>query len=151
VSPQAILLKDVEGLGDAGAVVDVSPGYLRNFLTPRKLAQPATPASIAAAQRRQEQAERAAREQEERAQETAALLSKTVLTIQHQAGEDGRLFGSVTAKEIADAIKQARGLNIDRRKIRLEEPIRELGTHMIEIEMEGDAVATVKTMVVDQR
>jgi large subunit ribosomal protein L9 len=151
VSPQAILLKDVEGLGDAGAVVDVSPGYLRNFLAPRKLAQPATPASIAAAQRRQEQAERAAREQEERAQETAALLSKTVLTIQHQAGEDGRLFGSVTAKEIADAIKQARGLNIDRRKIRLEDPIRELGTHLIEIELEGDAVATVKTMVVDQR
>src|SRR5919197_2703768 len=98
MSQQAILLKDVEGLGDAGAVVDVSPGYLRNFLAPRKLAQPATPASIAAAERRREQEERAAREQEERAQETAALLSKTVLTIQHQAGEDGKLFGSVTAK-----------------------------------------------------
>jgi large subunit ribosomal protein L9 len=151
MSQQAILLKDVEGLGDAGAVVDVSPGYLRNFLAPRKLAQPATPASIAAAERRREQEERAAREQEERAQETAALLSKTVLTIQHQAGEDGKLFGSVTAKEIADAIKQARGLNIDRRRIRLEEPIRELGTHLVEIELDGDAVATVKTMVVDQR
>ena len=151
MSQQAILLKDVEGLGDAGAVVDVSPGYLRNFLAPRKLAQPATPASIAAAERRREQEERAAREQEERARETAALLSKTVLTIQHQAGEDGKLFGSVTAKEIADAIKQARGLNIDRRRIRLEEPIRELGTHLVEIELDGDAVATVKTMVVDQR
>src|SRR6185436_12661507 len=78
---QAILLKDVDGLGDAGAVVDVSPGYLRNYLGPKKLAQSATPASIAAAQKRLEQAEEASRRQEERAQETAALLSKTVLTI----------------------------------------------------------------------
>src|SRR5947207_14933924 len=106
--PQAILLKDVEGLGEAGAVVDVSPGYLRNFLTPRKLAQAATPASIEAAVRRRDQAERAEREQDERARETAALLSKTVLTIPHQAGEDGRLFGTVTAKEIVDALRQAR-------------------------------------------
>jgi large subunit ribosomal protein L9 len=149
--PQAILLKDVDGLGEAGAVVDVSAGYLRNFLTPKKLAQPATPASIAAAERRREQAEEATRHQEERARETAALLSKTVLTIPHQAGEDGRLFGTVTAKEIVDALRQARGLRIDRRAVRLEAPIRELGTHMVEIEVNADVVASVKTMVVDQR
>jgi large subunit ribosomal protein L9 len=148
--PQAILLKDVEGLGEAGAVVDVSPGYLRNFLTPRKLAQAATPASIEAAVRRRDQAERAEREQEERAQETAALLSKTVLTIPHQAGEDGRLFGTVTAKEIVDALRQARGLKIDRRAVRLETPIRELGTHMVEVEVTPDVIASVKTMVVNQ-
>jgi large subunit ribosomal protein L9 len=149
--PQAILLKDVDGLGEAGSVVDVSAGYLRNFLTPKKLAQAATPASIAAAERRREQAENAARHQEERARETAALLSKTVLTIPHQAGEDGRLFGTVTAKEIVDALRQARGLRIDRRAVRLEAPIRELGTHMVEIEVNADVVASVKTMVVDQR
>ena len=148
--PQAILLKDVEGLGEAGAVVDVSPGYLRNFLTPRKLAQAATPASIEAAVRRRDQAERAEREQEERARETAALLSKTVLTIPHQAGEDGRLFGTVTAKEIVDALRQARGLKIDRRAVRLETPIRELGTHMVEVEVTPDVIASVKTMVVNQ-
>jgi large subunit ribosomal protein L9 len=147
---QAILLKDVEGLGDAGAVVDVSPGYLRNYLGPRKLAQSGTPASIAAAQKRLEQAEEAARRQEERAQETAALLSKTVLTIPHQAGEDGRLFGTVTAQEIVDAIKQARQLKIDKRSVRLAEPIRELGTHMVEVEVAPGVVAPVKTMVVDQ-
>jgi large subunit ribosomal protein L9 len=149
--PQAILLKDVDGLGEAGSVVDVSPGYLRNYLTPKKLAQPATPASIAAAERRHEQAEQAERQQEERARETAALLSKTVLTIPHQAGEDGRLFGTVTAKEIVDALRQARGLRIDRRAVRLEAPIRELGTHMVEIEVNADVVASVKTMIVDQR
>ncbi|MEX0993084.1 MAG: 50S ribosomal protein L9 [Solirubrobacterales bacterium] len=145
---QAILLKDVDGLGEAGAVVDVSPGYLRNYLGPRKLAQPATAASIAAARERLERAEREARDQEERSQETAALLSKTVLTISHQAGDDGRLFGSVTAKEIVDAVRQARGLKLDKRKVRLAEPIRALGTHMIEVEVTPDVTATIKTMVV---
>lgn len=149
--PQAILLREVEGLGEAGAVVDVSAGYLRNYLSPKRLAQAATPASIAAAGRQREQAERAQAEQQERSQSTAALLSKTVLTIPHQAGEDGRLFGSVTAKEIVDAIRQARDLRIDKRKVKLEEPIRELGTHMIEVEVAPDVNATVKTMVVEQR
>jgi large subunit ribosomal protein L9 len=149
--PQAILLKDVEGLGDAGTVVDVSPGYLRNYLAPKKLAQAATAASIAAVQRERERAETAAREQEERAQETAALLGKTVLTIEHRAGDDGSLFGSVTAKEIADAVRQARGLKLDHRKIRLEQPIRELGTHMVEIEVTPGVTASVKTMVVDAK
>jgi large subunit ribosomal protein L9 len=148
---QAILLKDVEGLGDAGAVVDVSAGYLRNYLAPRKLAQAATEASIAAAQRQREQVEKAAHEQEERSQETAALLSKTVLTISHRAGEDGRLFGSVTAKEISEALRQARGLRIDRRKVRLAEPIREVGTHMVEIEVTDDVTASVKTIVVEEK
>ena len=148
---QAILLKDVDGLGEAGSVIDVSPGYLRNYLAPRKLAQTATDASVAAARRRLEQAETAAREQAERAQETAALLAKTVVTIPHRAGDDGRLFGSVTAKEVADAIKQARGLNLDRRKVRLEEPIRELGTHMVEIEVSEGVTASVKTMVVEEK
>jgi large subunit ribosomal protein L9 len=148
---QAILLKDVDGLGDAGAVVDVAPGYLRNYLAPKKLAQSATAASIAAAKTRLEQAERAAAELKERTEETAALLSKTVLTIPHQAGEGGRLFGAVTAQEIVDAIKQARGLRIDKRSIRLEQPIKELGTHMVEVEVAPGVTAPVKTMVVDQK
>jgi large subunit ribosomal protein L9 len=149
--PQAILLKDVDGLGEAGSVVDVSPGYLRNYLAPKKLAQFATDASVAAALRERERAETAAREQEERAQETAALLGKTVLTISHRAGENGSLFGSVTAKEIADAVRQARGLKLDHRKIRLDEPIRELGTHMVEVEVAPGVTVAVKTMVVDAK
>jgi large subunit ribosomal protein L9 len=148
---QAILLKDVEGLGEAGSVVDVSPGYLCNYLAPKRLAQTATDASVAAAQRERERAENAAREQEERSQETAALLAKTVLTISHRAGDDGKLFGSVTAKEIVDAIQQARGLRLDHRKVRLDEPIRELGTHMVEIEVSPGVTTSVKTMVVDAK
>lgn len=148
---QAILLKDVENLGDAGTAVDVSPGYLRNYLVPRKLAQPATKGALEEAQRRLEAAERAAREAEERAAETAALLSKTVLTITHRAGEDGKLYGSVTTKEIADAIGEARGLRIDRKKIRLDQPIHETGTYLVEIEVAGGQTAKVKTIVAEQR
>jgi large subunit ribosomal protein L9 len=147
---QAILLKDVETLGERGAVVDVSPGYLRNYLVPRKLAQPATAAGIAEAQRRQEAAERTAAEQAERAQETADLLRRTVLTLSHQAGEDGRLFGSVTSQEIVDALKQARGVRLDKRRVRLDQPIRTTGTHMVEIEVADGVTAEVKTIVTPQ-
>ena len=144
---QAILLKPVEKLGERGDVVDVSPGYLRNYLAPRRLAQPATPASVAEAQRRMEAAERSSREQAERAQENAALLTKTVLTIRKQAGEDGRLFGSVTAQDIVDAVKQARDLKLDRRRVELEQPIRTTGTHMVTVEVHEGVTASVKTIV----
>ena len=147
---QAILLQDVETLGERGTVIDVSPGYLRNYLVPRKLAQPATAASIAEAQRRQEAAERAAAEAAEKAQETAALLRKTVLTISHQAGDDGRLFGSVTSQEIADAVRQARGVRLDKRRILLDEPIRTTGTHMVSVEIADGVTADIKTIVTPQ-
>jgi large subunit ribosomal protein L9 len=148
--PEAILLRDVEGVGEKGTVVDVSKGYLRNFLIPRKLAQPATRAAIQAAQRR-EQAEARARQQAvHRAQDAADLLNRTVLTIAQQAGEDGRLFGSVTTQDIADAIREARGITVDRRKVHLEEPIRHVGTYMVVVEVEDDVTATIKTMVTEQ-
>ena len=146
--PQAILLQDVDSLGERGTVVDVSAGYLRNYLQPRKLAEPATTSSIQVARRRREEAERASREAEERAQENASVLGRTVLTIPQQAGEDGRLFGSVTPQDIADAIREARGIRVDRRKIHLEEPIRHTGTYMVVVEVTDGVTAAVKTMVV---
>jgi large subunit ribosomal protein L9 len=145
---RAILLQDVDTLGERGTVVDVSPGYLRNYLLPRKLAEAATKGSVEAAARRQEQADRARQEAEERARENAALLGRTVLTIPQQAGEDGRLFGSVTTQDIADAIREARGIRVDRRKIHLDEPIRHVGTYMVVIEVTDEVTAAVKTMVV---
>lgn len=146
---QAILLSDVEDLGQAGDAIEVSSGYLRNYLVPRKLAQPATKGALEEAQRRREAADKAAAEAEARAGETAALLSKTVLTIQHRAGEDGKLFGSVTTTEIAQAITDARGIKVDRRKIRLDDPIREVGTYLVEVELAGGQVAKVKTIVAE--
>jgi large subunit ribosomal protein L9 len=147
---QAILLEDVDSLGQRGEPVDVSPGYLRNYLIPRKLAAPATPGALEEAQRRQAAAEKAASARAEREEKAASLLSKTVLTIHQRADEGGRLFGSVGAKEIAEAIQEARDLRIDRRKVRLEQPIREIGTHMVEIELADGAVATVKTIVAEE-
>jgi large subunit ribosomal protein L9 len=147
---QAILLEDVEALGQRGEPVDVAPGYLRNYLIPRKLATPATPGALEEAQRRQAAADKAARLRAEREEQAATLLSKTVLTIQQRADGGGHLFGSVGAKEIVDAIREARDLRIDRRKVRLEQPIRELGTHMVEIELGDGTVATVKTIVAEE-
>src|ERR671929_1094057 len=149
--PQAILIQDGEQLGERGEVVDVSKGYLRNFLIPRKLAEPATKGSIEAARRRQEAAERAVADAATKARDAAELLNRTVLTIPHQAGEDGRLFGSVTAQDIADAIKDARGITIDRHDIRLDEPIRTVGTRMVEVEVATGVTATIKTMVTEQK
>ena len=147
---QAILLKEVDKLGERGDVMDVSPGNLRNFLVPRKLAQPATPAGIAESQRRREAAERAAVEAAEKAEETAALLRKTVLTISHQAGDDGRLFGSVTSQEIADAIRQARGVRLDKRRVQLEDSIKATGTHMVTVEVADGVTTEIKTIVTPQ-
>ncbi len=149
--PQVILLQDVENVGAKGSVVDVSKGYLRNFLEPRKLAQPATKGLLEQAQQQARAAEIAAQQAEMAAQEQAAILNRTVVTISQQAGDDGRLFGPVTPQDIADAIKDARNLEIDRRKVHLEEPIRSVGTYMVVIEVETGVQATVKTIVTDSK
>lgn len=146
--PEAILLKDVDTLGEQGSVVEVSKGYLRNYLIPQKLAQPATRGAVEAVRRRQEAAERAEREFVQRAQEHANLLNKTVLTIPQQAGADGRLFGSVTAQDVADAIREARGLRLEKHNVHLPEPIKNIGTYMVVVDVVDGTTATIKTMVV---
>jgi large subunit ribosomal protein L9 len=148
---QAVLLEDVERLGRRGDPIDVAPGYLRNYLVPRKLAMPATPGALEEAQRRRDAAEKAERERAAREVEAASLLSKTVLTIHQRAGEDGKLFGSVGPKEVVDAIDDARGVRIDKRKVRLEQPIREVGTHMVEIELADGTTASVKTIITEEK
>jgi large subunit ribosomal protein L9 len=149
--PEAILLQDVEALGERGEVIDVSKGYLRNYLVPRKLAQPATKGAIEAIRGREEAAERAAQRAIETAQENISLLNRTVLTVPQQAGADGRLFGSVTAQDIANAIKDARGLKIDKRNVHLPEPIKNVGTYMVVVEVVENETATIKTMVVAKK
>ena len=146
---EAVLLEDVEKLGRRGDPIDVSPGYLRNYLIPRKLAMPATPGALEEAQRRRDAAEKAERERAAREAEAASLRSKTVLTIYQRAGADGKLFGSVGPKEIVAAIRDARDLRIDHRKVRLEQPIREIGTHMVEIELTDGTMTAVKTIVTE--
>src|SRR3954447_10147521 len=111
---QAILLQDVESLGERGQPIDVAPGYLRNYLIPRKLAEAATAGALEEAQRRLEATERAEKARAERAAEAVGLLSTTLITTHQRAGEAGKLFGSVGAKEIVDALPGARDLRIDK-------------------------------------
>ena len=148
---QAILLQDVDSLGERGQAIEVAPGYLRNYLIPRKLAAPATPGALEQAQQRQAAAEKAEQLRAEREAQAAGLLGKTVLTIHQRAGEDGKLFGSVGAKEIVDALREARDLRIEKKRVRLEQPIRELGTFMVEIELSDGTVAAVKTIIAEEK
>lgn len=142
-----ILLDDVEKLGAKGEIVSASDGYVRNYLLPRKLAEVASPGKVEEIRKRQD-AEEAKKERDaDRAQELAETLGKTVITINVQAGEDGKLFGSVTSADIADEIESARKTKIDKKKVKLEEPIKETGDYMVDVEVHTGTIATMKVIV----
>jgi len=145
---EIILLEDVEGLGDKGDLANVASGYARNFLIPKGLAEVATAGKVDEFRRRMQ--ERKAREARtaEQAGEIAATLNKTVVTITARAGEGDRLYGSVTASDIAEAIWEARRLRVDKRKVRLEEPFKTVGTFMVDIDVFEGVEAAVKVIVV---
>jgi large subunit ribosomal protein L9 len=147
---QVILLKDVDQVGLRGEVVNVSRGFMRNYLQPRRLAEPATPARVAELERRE--AERARHEARsfEQAQEIAETLRKTVLRFEVNAGPRGRLFGSVTPTDIADELWRTRKIRVDRRKIDLPEPIKRVGRHEVPMELFQDVRVEVKTLVVPE-
>jgi large subunit ribosomal protein L9 len=143
----AILLQDIDGLGQAGTVVSVARGYMRNYLQPRGLAEVATPARIAEVQRNEAKRKAADERARALAVEQADLLGRTILTLKAKAGDDGRLFGSITSGDVADAINEARGIAIDRRRITVDPPIRAVGTYNVPIELAPDLIAEVKTIV----
>jgi len=144
---QAILLEDIKGLGTAGAVVNVARGYMRNYLEPRSLAEVATPARVAEVQRTQEQRAAARAKKLEEDRELVDLLGRTILTLKAKAGGDGRLFGSITANDVSEAIFEAREVRIDRRHITVEQPIRSTGTYVLLVDLGDAGVAEVKTIV----
>ena len=145
---QVILRQDVAKIGERGDIVDLSRGYVRNFLVPRGLAEVATPGKLEEARKQMEEAAERDRRMAERAEEIAGTLNKSVITIEARTGEGDRLFGSVTTANIAGAIERARDIRIDRRRIQLEEPIKSLGTHQVPVQVHGDIQATVKVIVV---
>ncbi len=145
---QVILKQDVDKVGRRGEIIDVSRGYVRNFLVPRGLAEMATPGKLEEVRHEMEESEERDRRMAERASEIAGILNKSVITIEARTGEDERLFGSVTAANIASAIERARDVRIDRRRVRLDEPIKSLGTHQVPIQVHGDIEASVKVIVV---
>jgi large subunit ribosomal protein L9 len=144
---QAILLDEVEGLGEAGTVVNVARGYMRNYLEPRGLAEVATPNRIAEVQRREEKRRADEVRAAEQSKELAELLGRTILTLKAKAGDDGRLFGSITSADVATAIAEARGVRVDRRHITVEPPIRAVGTYSVPVELAPGLTTEVKTIV----
>ncbi|MCC6221944.1 MAG: 50S ribosomal protein L9 [Thermoleophilia bacterium] len=145
-----VLLADVDKVGLRGEVVNVSRGYMRNYLEPRRLAQPATPGLVAEVRRRDAERARHEARNAEQAQLIAETLTKTVLRIEAKAGTQGVLFGSITPTDVADELWRVRRVRIDRRKIGLPEPIKRVGRYEIPIEVFQDVHVTVKTLVVPE-
>jgi large subunit ribosomal protein L9 len=145
-----ILLQDVEQIGLRGDVVSVARGYMRNYLEPRGLAQPATPALLGELAKREEQRARHEARSVEQAQEIADTLTKTVLRFEVKSGPRGRLFGSVTPTDIVDELWRARRIRIDRRKIDLPETIKRVGRYEVPVTIFEDVRVEVKTLVVPE-
>ncbi len=133
-----VLMKDIEKLGKEGDVVEVKPGYARNYLLPKRLAVEATPANLKMAERKR--AERLKREQEKLNQmkSLAEKLSEVKLTFYKKAGEKNRLFGSVTSKDIVEALQNIYNIELDKKNIHLEHPIKELGKFEVEVHLYED-------------
>ncbi len=146
---QVILRENIEKLGSRGDIVNVADGYARNYLLPRRLAVPATEANKKIVeQERQAHLRREARERGE-AEELARLLAGVTVTIPQKAGEHDQLFGSVTAKDIAEALQQ-KNYVVDRRKIQLEEPIKQLGEYKVPVRLHKDVTAEILVQVVKE-
>ena len=146
---KVILLRDIDTLGSAGEIVSVSDGYARNYLIPKRQALLAIDANVAQFESQRRQHEAAAERETRGAEALAAELDKASLTASVKVGEGERLFGSVTAQNIAELLK-AQGHDVDRRRIELEEPIRALGVYNIPIQLEHGVKATVKLWVVKE-
>jgi large subunit ribosomal protein L9 len=146
---EVILLNDVDSLGLRGEVVNVARGYARNFLLPRRLAEPATPAKVAELRKRDQQRARHEARSVEQAQEMAAILEKTMLRFEVKAGPTGSLFGSVTPTQIADELWRTRKIRVDRRKIEID-AIKRIGRYDVPIELFQDVRVDVSTQVVPE-
>src|SRR2546425_428575 len=147
---QVILLQDIEKVGLRGEVVDVARGYARNFLVPRKLAEPASPARVAELQKRTAQRARQEAGTFEQARDVAALLEQTELRFEVKAGPTGSLFGSVTPTDLADEIWRVTKVRVDRRKIGLGDPIKKIGRYEVPVELFTDVTVDVKTLVIPE-
>jgi len=142
-----ILLKDVKGTGKAGDVVKVSDGYARNMLIPKGLAKEATEGNVRNLEKQKAlQAEKKA-EEKAAAQALAEKINAVAVTIATKAGEGGRIFGSITSKDIADALKQQHKLTVDKKKIQLDNPIKQTGEMTVSIKLYPEVSASLKVTV----
>ena len=142
-----ILREDIDKLGARGQVVQVASGYARNFLLPKRLAVAATEANKKIVEQERQSHLRKEAKQKTEAEDLGKMMAGVVVTISQKAGENDQLFGSVTSKDVADALEQ-KGYTIDRRKIQLDEPIKQLGEHKVVVRLHRDVTAEVAVNVV---
>ncbi|MGE5527807.1 MAG: 50S ribosomal protein L9 [Patescibacteria group bacterium] len=144
---KVILLREIKSLGKKGEIKDVAEGYARNYLLPKGLAQQATEANVRALAQKKQSVEAQELQEESRAREAAARLEGLSVVIKAKTGGSGRLFGSITAKDIADAVQRASGIGLDRKKIDLAEGIKHLGHFEIPVRLHRGVVATIAVEV----
>jgi large subunit ribosomal protein L9 len=144
---KVILQQDVQGSGKKGELVNVSDGYAKNFLIKKGLAIAATPQAMNEMKARQASLDRKTQVETDAAKATAANIGEKTIKIMAKAGVGGKLFGSVTSKEVADELKKQLGIEIDRRKISLDEDIKAFGTYTAEVKLYPGVVAKVYVMV----
>jgi large subunit ribosomal protein L9 len=144
---RVILQKEVHNLGDAGDIVSTSSGYARNFLLPRGLAIAASESSVASAEHHKRVAEATRRRELASARALADRVGATAITLRRETGDENRLFGSVTHRDIAEALS-AEGIELDHRAIRLDDPIRSVGVHQVPIRLHREVTATIKVFVI---
>ena len=146
---EIVLLQDVKSLGKKGQVVKVNDGYARNFILPKKLGVEANAKNLNDLKLQKANDAKVAAEQLAAAKELAAKLEKASITVAIKAGEGGRTFGSVSTKEIGKAVSDQLKLEIDKKKLVLEEPIKSLGTHEVPVKLHKDVTATLRVKVVE--
>ena len=146
---QVILQEDLQNLGKSGDLVRVRPGYARNFLVPRALAVPATARNVTRVEHEQRAATARAAKAKADAVNVQGTLGALTVRLQRKVGDEDRLFGSVTTKDIAEALAAA-GHVVDKKKIALGDPIRTIGTHEVTVKLAADVVATIKVEVIKQ-
>ena len=142
-----ILREDIDKLGARGQVVQVASGYARNFLLPKRLAVAATEANKKIVEQERQSHLRKEAKQKNEAEDLGKMMAGVTVTISQKAGENDQLFGSVTSKDVADALEQ-KNFTIDRRKIQLDEPIKQLGEHKVMVRLHRDVTAEVTVNVV---
>ena len=145
-----VLLQEVDNLGAPGDVVEVADGYARNFLIPRRFAAPAVKGSVRHAERVRKGHDERLRKAITEAEGVAAALTAKPVRLRARAGEEGKLFGSITAADVAEELEKLAGKHIDRHDVRLAEPIRSLGTHEVSVHLHPQVHAPVTVEVVRQ-
>ncbi len=146
---KVLLQADVESLGQAGDIVNVSDGYARNFLIPKKLAVIADEKNIRVFEHLKRQTEEKIKKIKKQAETLAEKISSLTLTIPAKAGEEGKLFGSITSINIANELKK-QGFNVDRKKIMLDQPLKTLGEYEVKIKLDGNITATLKVSLIKE-